>query len=143
MDLLATFTERRNRVQGTYDQGLYDESRVDILREYQRLASGMAPPITPAGPTPVGRATVTTVDQINPAVATEAGMKAALDAPDLEFKRLEARVEALPVGPARETAKQQLKTGRERRGELAGNFTTPRRNVLIDDLKVLSNKLPR
>ena len=44
---LDEFKERRNALRKDYDQGRYDELRVDLNLEYQRLASWMAPPKTP------------------------------------------------------------------------------------------------
>ena len=54
---LDELKERRNALHREYDQARYDELRVDLNLEYQRLASWMAQPKTPppaetAGPTP-------------------------------------------------------------------------------------------
>jgi hypothetical protein len=47
---LDEFKTRRDALQTDYDQSRYDELRVDLNLEYQRLASWMAPPRTPAPP---------------------------------------------------------------------------------------------
>lgn len=44
---LDEFKARRDALHQDYDQGRYDELRVDLNLEYQRLASWMAPPKTP------------------------------------------------------------------------------------------------
>jgi len=44
---LDGFKQRRAALDQTYDQGHYDELRIDLNLEYQRLASWMAPPTTP------------------------------------------------------------------------------------------------
>jgi len=47
---LDDFKQRRDALRQTFDQSRYDELRVDLNLEYQRLASWMAPPTTPPGP---------------------------------------------------------------------------------------------
>jgi hypothetical protein len=44
---LDEFKARRDALQKDYDPSRYDELRVDLNLEYQRLASWMAPPKTP------------------------------------------------------------------------------------------------
>ncbi|HWA09819.1 MAG TPA: hypothetical protein VG838_10245 [Opitutaceae bacterium] len=44
---LDEFRQRRDALHRDYDQSRYDELRVDLNLEYQRLASWMAPPKTP------------------------------------------------------------------------------------------------
>ncbi len=44
------FTKRRAPLGQTFDQGRYDELRVDLNLEYQRLASWLAAPTTPPVP---------------------------------------------------------------------------------------------
>ena len=45
--VLDGFKQRRAALAQAYDQGHYDDLRVDLNLEYQRLASWMAPPTTP------------------------------------------------------------------------------------------------
>ncbi len=44
---LDEFKVRREDIRATYDQARYDELRVDLNLEYQRLASWLAPAKTP------------------------------------------------------------------------------------------------
>jgi hypothetical protein len=44
---LDEFKARRGEIRATYDQARYDELRVDLNLEYQRLASWLAPAKTP------------------------------------------------------------------------------------------------
>jgi len=44
---LDEFKVRRDELHSAFDQSKYDELRVDLNLEYQRLASWMAPPKTP------------------------------------------------------------------------------------------------
>ena len=46
--VLDEFKERRAALRRTFDQARYDELRIDLNLEYQRLASWMAPPTSPS-----------------------------------------------------------------------------------------------
>ena len=48
--VLDGFKQRRTAIRQTYDQARYDELRIDLNLEYQRLASWVAPPTTPPPP---------------------------------------------------------------------------------------------
>jgi len=52
---LDEFKARRDDLHSAYDQAKYDELRVDLNLEYQRLASWMAPPKTPPPNDKAGR----------------------------------------------------------------------------------------
>ena len=54
---LDEFKARRDALRQDFDQGRYDELRVDLNLEYQRLASWMAPPKTPPPRAAAQRAT--------------------------------------------------------------------------------------
>jgi hypothetical protein len=120
---------------GPFDQQKYDELRMDIDVQYQRLTMFLAPPRTP--PRPKGPVVPeVALNRLDPSPADKAEVKAALDALDFKVKRLEEKTSALPAGPARDAHTARIKTIRTGRAELAANFTKARWDALVTQVEL-------
>ena len=118
-----------------FDQGKYDELKMDIDVQYQRLVVFLSPPKTP--PRSTERSMALALDQLRPSPTNRAEVAAALAALDHQLKRLEEKHGALPPGPGRESAATQLASLKQQRAELARNFTQARWDAVASEVKAL------
>lgn len=121
----ATFGElkaRRDALRANYDAGKYDELRVDLNLEYQRMSAWAAPARTPV---PSGSAApfAFSVFQLDPDPASPASVQTALNALDRELARQDERVKSTPAGPTRDALLKRLAAAQQGRTALARDFT--------------------
>ena len=69
--------------------------------------------------------------------------KASLSLLDAHIATLEDRCEKLPPGPERDATQLRVKSFKERRGELAGDFRQSRFDALMEDVKTEWKKIVR
>lgn len=112
-----------------FDQQKYDELRMDIDVQYQRLSMFLAPPRTP--PRAKNQVPDVALARLDPSPSDKADVKAALDALDYKVKRLEEKNSALPPGPARDADATRIKNIKTGRAELAANFTKARWDAVV------------
>jgi hypothetical protein len=119
--------------QAPFDQGKYDELKMDIDVQYQRLVVFLTPPKTL--PRSAQRPGELALDQLRPSPANRTEVTAALAALDYQLKRLEEKNGALPPGPARESAATRLAGLKAQRAELARDFTLARWDAVASEMK--------
>jgi hypothetical protein len=120
-----------NKIQ--YDSVKYDELRYDINQMYQRIANYLAPLRTPL-PTPPNELVINPVD-VHPNPANPADVKAALDILDREIKRMERAVAMKQGSAIPEVEESRISRVKQRREQLAKQFTKARWDELVADLK--------
>jgi hypothetical protein len=117
----------------SFDSVKYDELRYDINQLYQRIANYLAPLRTPL-PTPPSELVINPAE-VHPNPANPADVKAALDILDREIKRME-RMAAMKQGSAiPEVEESRINRVKQRREQLAKQFTQARWDELVADLK--------
>jgi hypothetical protein len=127
--------KRRDELRATFDQSKYDELRVDLNLEYQRLAAWMARPITPPleGKTPLQPEA--SVFQFDPAPDNPAEVQAALAALEREIRRQEDRLATGPANAARKKLAKHLDAARRGQRELAKGFSRATWAAVIAELR--------
>jgi hypothetical protein len=128
---------RANALLEKFDPGKFDELRYDINIQCQRLARKQAPLAMP----PVGfeRTTIPEIalEDLNPSPANPTEVKAALDVVDLTIKRMEERLGKMTAGSNQYLAeRERVQRIKERRAQLAKQFTTAAWNGLVGDAKL-------
>jgi hypothetical protein len=130
---IQTLTDRVEALKGSFDGAKYDELRSDINLQCQRLALAMAPLRTP----PLSKedtSRLVNVARLNPRAEDKAEVKAALDAVDVEIRRLENRVADLAKAD-RPAEQARIKRLKERREQLGREFTRAGWDGLVSELK--------
>lgn len=130
---LQTLKDRVEALRGAFDRSKFDELRSDINLQAQRLALAMAPLRTPPRPKTDPSRTVL-LARLKPRADDKAEVKAALDAVDVEIRRLESHVPDLSLAD-RQVEQARLKRLKERRDQLGKEFTTARWDGLINELR--------
>jgi hypothetical protein len=116
-----------------FDSVKYDELRYDINQMYQRIASYLAPLRIPV-PTPASELVIDP-REVHPNPASPADVKAALDILDREIKRME-RAAAMKQGSViPDLEEERIQRIKQRREQLARQFTKARWDELVADLK--------
>jgi hypothetical protein len=138
--------ERRRELRKTYIQSRYDALRADVKAEYDRLSQWTKKSLSrnPAANATVGSAN-TDIDSYNqnPSAENKAAVKASLDDLDTEIVRLETRVDNMPSGSERDSAKLRVKALKDRRSELASDFRKARYEALKADVKLEWDNMTR
>ncbi|MGH7959545.1 MAG: hypothetical protein ACREH8_21405, partial [Opitutaceae bacterium] len=139
---LDDFKERRSTLRRAYDQAAYNDLKLDLQIESQRLATWL---VTTTMSVPVGNAErATDIFYLRgPPPADPAETKSALEALDREIKRLEQRIHTVPAGPARDVEKLRLGSIEKRRAEFGEDPTRSRWDALVSELKKQWETHPR
>jgi hypothetical protein len=129
---LDGFKDRQVALHKAFDHEAYLDLRWEIDVEYQRLVVWLGAPTVTVPATKTLKAEVSSVAYVlNPSPSNQGEMAAALDAVDVEIKRMDDRCKKMPAGPAAEAEKLRIKAIKDRRGDLGLNFTKARWDALI------------
>lgn len=130
---IQTLTDRVEALRAAFDRSKFDELRSDINLQAQRLALAMAPLRTPP-PAKEDTSRMVLVARLNPHPEDKAEVKAALDAVDVEIRRLESRVADLALAD-RPAEQARIKRIKDRREQLGKGFTRAGWDQLAGELK--------